>query len=129
MLAFSGNRSASENFASMVSSTEKVKTGQVTFASRDAEFGGFKIKKNDILALADGKLFYKTKDVNRAVLKLLHHMLNKNCEFVTLIYGESVQDGEAEKLLGLVKNKFGAKREISLIKGDQPIYHYIISVE
>ena len=129
LLAFSSDRSPSENFASMVSSTEKVKTGQVTFASRNAEFGGFRIKKDDILALVDGKLFYKTKDVNKAVLKLLHHMLGKNNEFITLIYGESVQDNEAEELLNLVQNKFGSKREISLIKGNQPIYHYIISVE
>lgn len=128
LLAFSGNKSVKENFDSMTAGAGKVKTGQVTLASRDAEFGGFKIKKDDIISLIDGKLFCKSKDVNKAVLKLLHSMIGRNNEFVTIIYGESVQDSDAEKLFGIIQSKW-SKKEISLIKGNQPIYHYLVSVE
>ena len=128
LLAFSGNKSVKENFDSMTAGAGKVKTGQVTLASRDAEFGGLKIKKDDIISLIDGKLFCKSKDVNKAVLKLLHNMVRRNNEFVTIIYGEGVQDSDAERLFGIVQTKW-SKKEISLVKGNQPIYHYLVSVE
>lgn len=128
LLAFSGNKSVKENFDSMTAGAGKVKTGQVTLASRDAEFGGLKIKKDDIISLIDGKLFCKSKDVNKAVLKLLHNMVRRNNEFVTIIYGEGVPDSDAERLFGIVQTKW-SKKEISLVKGNQPIYHYLVSVE
>lgn len=129
LLAFSDAKSDSENFSVMLESIEKVKTGQVTSASRNAEFGGLRIRKGDIMGLSDGKLTCKSKSVNRAVTKLLHSMIDNFSSFVTLIYGQSVSTSDAEKLFKSLQNRFGKKLELSLVKGDQPIYHYIISVE
>ena len=129
MLSFSEEKRPSENFSSMLESTKKVKTGQITLASRNAEFGGFKIKKDDILALVDGKLIYKSKHMERAVIKLLHTTVTKGTMFITIIYGESVVPEEANKIFSMVQKKFGTKAEVSLVNGGQPVYRYIISVE
>ena len=50
MLAFDCEKNTEENMENMLAAISKVKTGQITFAARDSEFGGFKIKENDILA-------------------------------------------------------------------------------
>ena len=75
----------------------KISTGQVTFASRDSEFGGFKIKSNDILGLDNGKLVFTEKDPVNAVIRLTISMIKKDTEFITIIYGEGISKQQAEK--------------------------------
>ena len=113
----------------MLKTASKVKTGQVTFAARDSEFGGFKIKENDILGLSDGKLVLSEKDPVKAVVKLVKSMTSKETEFITILYGESISLKQAqlaqEMILALFKNSV----EVNLINGEQPIYHFIVSIE
>ncbi|HAJ77601.1 MAG TPA: dihydroxyacetone kinase [Clostridiales bacterium] len=129
ILAFSEEKNTDENFSNMLESIKKVKTGQITVASRDAEFGGFKIKKGEFLALIDGKLMYRSKHVEKAILKLLHAAVTKATMFITIVYGACINSKEANEVFEVVKNKFGSKAEISLVDGGQPVYNYIISVE
>ncbi len=129
LLAFSEDKTDNENFSEMVKSAENVQTGQITFASRDAEFGRLRVKKGDIIALADGKLVCKSKNVDKAAMKLLHGMIKSSTSFLTLFYGQNVTTDEAKRLFGLLQNKYGKRVEISLVNGGQPVYHYIISVE
>ncbi len=129
MLAFDCEKNTEENMESMLDAISKVKTGQVTFAARDSEFGGFKIKENDILALADGKLVFTEKDSVNAVAKLTKKLSDKNTEFVTLMYGEGVSDEQAELAKEKIESEFKNKIEVNLINGGQPIYHFIVSVE
>ncbi len=129
MLSFDQSLSIKENLEKMEKSISKVKTGQVTFAARDSEFGGFKIKEGEILSLADGKLKFTEKDPIKAAEKLTKSLIDKNTEFVTLIYGENISEQKAEKLKETLESCADSSIEISLIKGEQPIYYFIISVE
>ena len=36
---------------------------------------------------------------------------------------------EAEKAYGELREKFGSRTDITLVKGDQPVYYFILSVE
>ena len=128
MLAFDPTLNKSEIAATMFDATSLVKTGQITYASRDAEFGGFKIKEDDILALNDGKLTFKAKDPVKAAIKLIHSLVNRSTEFITIIYGEDISEEQAQDVFIDIKNKY-SHADVSLIKGNQPIYHFIISVE
>lgn len=128
MLAFDPTLNKSEIAATMFDATSLVKTGQITYASRDAEFGGFKIKEDDILALNDGKLTFKAKDPVKAAIKLIHSLVNRSTEFITIIYGEDISEEQAQDVFIDIKNKY-SHTDVSLIKGNQPIYHFIISVE
>ena len=56
-------------------------------------------------------------------------MVKRNSSFITLIYGADVTDEEAEKAYEELREKFGSHTDISLIKGGQPVYYYILSVE
>ena len=113
----------------MQKATERVATGQITFAARDADFDGFKIKQGELMALLGGKVTFTETDLEKSVLKLLKKMIKSDSEFVTVIYGADVTESEAASIEEKIQEKFGSKVEITMINGGQPIYYYILSVE
>lgn len=129
LICYDDTMSVEENVEAMGSSAQSVITGQITFAARDSEFGGKKIKEGEIIGLKDGKLTVCEKSSQKALLKLCKDIIKKDASFVTLIYGEDISEEEAEEAYKAVSEKYGDSVDISLIKGDQPIYYYIVGVE
>ena len=129
MLAYDPDTEDEANAIEMQKATEKIATGQVTFAARDSDFDGHSIKKGEILAMLGGKISFVENDVDKSVLKLLKQMIKRDSQFVTVIYGEDVSKEQAALLEEQIRQKYGAKTEITVINGGQPIYYYIISVE
>ncbi len=129
LLTFDPDSDAETNEKNMTEAIENVGTGLVTFAARDSEFGGHKIKEGEVLGLVNGKMDYIEKNPVNACLKVTKDLVNKNTNFVTLIYGENISDEEAEKAYDLVKKKLPNHIEISVVNGGQPVYYFIISVE
>lgn len=129
ILAYNPDFSSQENAELMTEAASRVKTGQVTFAARDSEFGGFKIRENDILALSDGKLLFTEKNPVDAAVNLTKKLVDKETEFITLIYGEGVSTEQAEEVKERIEKFLKNDAEVTLVEGKQPIYHFIISVE
>lgn len=129
MLNFDPEISAESNAQLMMDAVHNVGTGLVTFAARNSEFGGKKIKEGDIIALENGKLTITEKSTVKAVVKLAKDMVNRDTSFITLIYGEDVSEEDANKAYEELRDKFGSRTDISLVKGDQPVYYFILSVE
>lgn len=129
MLNFDESLDSEANAIAMQKAAEAITTGQVTFAARDSDFDGHKIKKGEIMAMTGGKISYVDTDVKKATTKLVKSMIKKGSQFVTVIYGEEVAVTEAKALERELNSKFGDKVEITLIDGGQPVYYYIISVE
>lgn len=129
MLNFDDSADDEANAIAMQKAAEKIATGQVTFAARDSDFDGHKIKEGEIMALTGGKIAYVETDIERATLKLIAKMIKRNSEFVTVIYGEDITDADAQNLEQQLNAKYGDKIEITFVNGGQPVYYYIISVE
>ena len=129
MLNFDPEISAESNAQLMTDALASVGTGLVTFAARSSEFGGKKIKEGDIIALENGRLTITEKSTVKALVKLAKDMVSRDTSFITLIYGEDVSEEEAEKAYGELREKFGSRTDITLVKGDQPVYYFILSVE
>lgn len=129
MINFDPEISPESNAQLMMDSASSVGTGLVTFAARNSEFGGKKIKEGDIIALENGKLTITEKSVVKALVKLAKDMIDKDSSFVTIIYGEEVSDEDANKAYVEICDRFGSKTDVSLVKGDQPVYYFILSVE
>lgn len=129
MLAFDPDASAAENADAMMMAAEGVSTGTVTFAARDSEFGGFKIKEGDTMGLTNGKLEFVGDTPVRAAYKVARALMSKHTSFITLIYGEGVSEEDANEAMRLIRNKAGDDVEISLVNGGQPVYYFILSVE
>lgn len=129
MLAFDPDADDNDNAIAMQNAIQRITTGQVTFAARDADFDGFKIKKGELMALLGGKVNFVDTDLEKTVLKLLKKMIKPDSEFITVIYGSDVSRRQAVEIEAKIKAKYGAKYEITMINGGQPIYYYILSVE
>ncbi len=129
MLNFDPDTDNEANAIEMQKVAEKIATGQITFAARDSDFDGHKIKKGELMALLGGKIINVDTDLERSVMKLLKSMIKKDSEFVTVIYGEDVTEEQAAAIEAQIQEKYGDKTEITVINGGQPVYYYIISVE
>ena len=129
MLAFDPDSSDEDNAINMRDAYSRVGTGQITFAARDSDYEGHKIKKGELLALANGKVSFVETDMSRCIQKLIKQLLNRDSSFVTVIYGEDVTDERAAEMEAELTAKFAGKVEFTFIKGMQPIYYFIISVE
>lgn len=129
MLNFDPEISAESNAQLMMDAAHSVGTGLVTFAARNSEFGGKKIKEGDIIALENGKLTITEENAVKAVIKLAKDMVKRDSAFITLIYGNGITEEEANKAYEKLRDKFGSRTDISLVKGDQPVYYFILSVE
>ncbi len=129
LLAYDPETSEEDNLQAMLDAASNVSTGSVTFAARDSEFGSFKIKKDDILALDNGKLVSVGRDPVASAYKLIRSMVDKNSSYITIIYGSDVTDEAAQILSDRVSAKLGDDVEVTLVSGGQPVYYFIISIE
>lgn len=128
MLAFDPTISAEKNIIAMKEAADLVKSGSVTYAARDSVFNGKPIKEGETLGLVGGKLTFTDTSSRNAAIKLARRMIDKNTNFVTIIYGDSVSESEAQDVYTQVQSK--AKNiEVSLVNGGQPLYSYLISTE
>ncbi|MBQ2676747.1 MAG: DAK2 domain-containing protein [Clostridia bacterium] len=129
MLQFDPDADADTNATNMQAAADNVGTGQVTFAARDSDYDGHKIKEGEILALENGKVSFVEQEIDKAVVKLTKSLFKKDSQFVTLIYGEDITEEQAENVRGMVEQKLPEGVEVTVIPGGQPVYYYIISVE
>lgn len=129
MLSFDPDIDDNANAIEMQNATERIATGQITFAARDADFDGFKIKQGELMALLGGKVVFTDTELEKSVMKLLKKMVKPDSEFITVIYGEDVTEEQAASIEEQIQAKFGEKTEITFVNGGQPIYYYILSVE
>lgn len=130
MLAFDPDENIEENLTNMTHALDSVSTGQITFAARDSDFDGHKIKEGEILALDNGKLSFAEKDVEKAAVRLTSKLARRaGISFVTVIYGADVSDSQAQQAYEAIAAKLGNDIEVNLINGGQPVYYYIISAE
>lgn len=129
MLNFDPASSAKDNAVTMNMAAEGVRTGSITFAARNSDFEGHKIKRGDILAMENGKLSFTEKSVEKAAVKLARQMMKRDSSFITIIYGEGITAEEAEKVCEEVQKRAPKNAEVSVLEGNQPVYYYMISVE
>ena len=105
-----------------------VHTAQVTYAARDSEFDGHTIQAGEYLTLMDGALVGSFSDTSEMIDRLAETITPLNPEFVTVYYGEGVDEAGAQSFSDGLGANF-AEAETCLIRGGQPVYYYIISVE
>ena len=128
LLSFDANLDLAANRRAMEQAIAGVTAGVVTYASRNAELDGKKIKENEYLALCGGKLCANVKKRLDAVKKLAREMVKADSAFVTLIYGQGVPEEEAEKAAEFFRRE-NRDLEVTVIDGGQPVYFYILGVE
>ena len=129
MLSFDPSASVRENSVNMTKAIDHVGTGQITYAARNSDYDGHKIKEGQMLALLGGKLSFTESDLQKAVVKLVRQLIKKDTSFITLITGQDVPTAESEQIENAVRARLPEGVEMAVVYGGQPVYYYIISAE
>ncbi|MDN5366551.1 MAG: fatty acid kinase [Thermacetogenium sp.] len=128
LLAFNDSLNLEENVKRMCQQLECVKTGEVTYAVRDAVIGDQRIKEGDIVAIYRGEVVASGSSLEEAVLTLLDRMVEDGDELVTLYSGAGVELAEMERIANRIRDAY-PDLEVDAQEGGQPVYYFLISVE
>ena len=113
---------------SMQASADRVRTGELTRAVRASSTAVGEVAEGDWLGLADGELCLVRDDETSALNQLLETLVGDDAELVTVITGSGAKPGVAAAVGDwLSVHRPGVETE--LMKGDQPLYPYLVSVE
>ncbi|MBQ6366313.1 MAG: DAK2 domain-containing protein [Oscillospiraceae bacterium] len=122
------NEDAEELRGEMQTAVEKVHTAMVTYAARDSDFDGHSIHAGEYLALLDGALLGSYSNIPTLFKELSWALDEFSPEFITVYYGENVQEEEANAASETLSGNF-PDAEVSVFSGGQPVYYYMISAE
>lgn len=129
MMAVDGETEDTDALAAVMEEAAKaVTTAQITYAARDSEFDGFRIKRDDYLALLDGKLFATGRNVKRLLTQLAKYAAEKGNSFINVYTGADVSAEAAAEVEKLFAKKC-PDAEVAMVYGGQPVYYYVISFE
>lgn len=128
ILAFNPELSVEENKGNMTEGFAHVKTGQVTYAVRDTSIDGVEIRKDDYMALAEGKIILSTPQLMDAAKEVIGNIADEDSEIITIIYGEDATEEQANELASFIEENF-ADAEVEIVEGKQSLYPFILSVE
>jgi DAK2 domain fusion protein YloV len=128
MLNFNPDGEAEDNTNALTDALKQVDTMQITYAARDSDFDGYAIKKGDYLAIRDGKLFGTGRDLKVVMKALAEKVRDGGKEYVTIYYGEDIQEKQAKKMADLFSS-ICPDADVNLLSGGQPVYYYLISAE
>lgn len=129
MMSFNPEADFKTNRSEMTDSIDRVGSGQITFAVRDSEYDGHKIKQGEILAMDNGKIVFTEHNLTKALLKLTRRLVNSASSYITIMYGSDVTEEDANEAYEMLRSKISGDIDIVLVNGGQPVYYYIISVE
>jgi len=128
LLAFDYEAEISTNTEIMEKALSSVKTIEITRSVRATKINGLKIKRKQPIGLLDGELI-AVGDTNIEVInQLLSRLGLEKAEVITIYYGEDTEVAEAEQLSAGIMEKY-PQLQVESIRGGQPHYSYIISIE
>lgn len=116
-----------ENLEEMRDAVAHTKTGQVTYAIKDTTFESLEIKANDFMGILEKDIVVTNASRIETTHELIAKLIDEDCELVTLIAGEDVEDDELEAMSDFIESNYDV--EVETHRGEQPVYSYIIGVE
>ena len=127
-IMFNPEADPEENFRSMKAALKNVKSGEVTFAIRDTEIGGVKVKKDDFIGIYEKDIVVDNPNKLETLMTLLEKMIDEDSSIITILVGQDVNDEEMNQVSELIAEKF-SDLDLDIRKGDQPVYSFLIGVE
>ncbi len=128
LLAFDYEADLETNTRLMAAAKSAVKSIEVTRASKDSQLSGLKIKKKQPIGLLDGKIVAVDNTVTGVLNEVLAKLDLDEAEVITIYYGADTEQTEAEQVSSTICQQH-PQLQVEVVKGGQPHYNYIVSVE
>jgi len=128
LLAFDYEADMETNAQLMRQAITAVKSIEVTRAVRSTSLKGLKIKRKQAIALLDGDLVAVGDTPQDVLFDALAKIDLTNNEIITIYYGAESGKTDAEQVSATIREQY-PQLQIEVVRGDQPNYNYIVSVE
>jgi dihydroxyacetone kinase-like predicted kinase len=128
LLAFNYQAGLQTNAGLMRDAAGEVESGQVTTATRSVELDGIQVNTGEIIGLVNERLVAASATIDRVVLQMLEEMDLADREILTLYFGNGIEMEQANLLAAVIREQY-PEQEIEVVEGNQPHYHFIMSVE
>ncbi|MDD7362954.1 MAG: DAK2 domain-containing protein [Peptoniphilus sp.] len=125
---FMPDRTLEENVEAMERAIDDIHTAQVTYAVRDTEIDGMAVKKGDFIGLSEKKIVAKAPSIEETTIEVLKEIVDDDSTFISLYAGADVDDESMEAMEDRLEEEF-SDLDYEVMRGDQPVYYYLISVE
>lgn len=128
LLAFDYEADFETNVDIMDKAKSVVKSIEITRAIRSTKIGGLKIKKKQAIGLLDDELVAVGDDAADVLEQVLAKLNLDEYEVFTIYYGADTEQDEAEEVASNIREQH-PHLQVEIVRGGQPHYNYIISVE
>lgn len=121
--------SLADHAEEMVNQLETARTGEICFASRDAELDGVKVEESQLIAMLDRRLVFADDTLEGVVTGLLRIAeTDEPVDLVTLYWGDQMDEERTDVLASQLQDSF-PEIEFEVVHGGQPYYHLFVSLE
>jgi len=128
LLAFDYEADLDTNVQNMTEAVGSVKTIEVTRSVRSVQLDGLDIKKKQAIGLMDGALLAVGDTPETVLYEVMTKVDLDKTEVVTVYYGAETVQAEADSLGASLRENY-PQLQVEVIKGGQPHYNYIVSIE
>ena len=128
LLAFDYEANLESNIQIMTRAMAAVKTIEICRAVRSVKLGDLKIKKKQPIGFLDGTLLAAGADCLEVLNKMLSELELGKVEVITIYYGADTKSAEAEQVASNIRSQY-PQLQIEVVRGGQPHYNYIVSIE
>jgi len=124
---YNPNESFDDNCVSFNEIAKNVKEINVTYAVKDTNFDGVDVKQGDYIAMANKTISASGGNIIDVVCKAIDSTTSKDDELVTIITGIDSKEEETEEIVSYIEDNYDL--EVEIVKGNVPIYYYLIGIE
>ena len=116
------------NLSNMQEGINSIKSGSVTTAIKDTTVNGIQINKDDFMGISEKEIVTSSNDLMTTCKNLVDQMIaGQDCCFITIIYGDTVDEDLANEVLNYAIDSYDIEGEI--VNGQQPLYQFIFGLE
>ena len=127
-IMFNPEADPEENFRSMKAALKNVKSGEVTFAIRDTEMNGLKVKKDDFIGIFEKDIVVDNPDKIETLMTLLEKMVDDDSSIITILVGQDIDEETMNNVAGMISEKY-SDLDLDIRQGNQPVYSFLVGVE
>ena len=128
LLAFDYEADFETNAQIMNKAKSAIKSIEITRAVRSTKLSGFNIKKRQAIGFLDGELVAVGDDTTGVLNEVLARLDLSEAEVIAIYYGADTQPTEAQQASAGIRKQH-PQLQIEVVRGGQPHYNYIVSIE
>ncbi len=128
LLAFDAERSLDANATAMRDAAEAVRCAEITRAVRDVSIRNVTVRAGQPIVIIDHVLSAAADSFEEAAMRALQLMAADEAALATIYFGAAADERSAQGLAERVRGAY-PHLEVEVVRGDQPHYPYIVSLE